>query len=124
MLGTVADPLFVKAEGMGLTTFHKFGSVSAVPDTTKTTIVSVTFAVQVIENLSLMVASGDVYAKYYLTLNGVDFEIRRSGPDPNVLFDFRAGAYGLIVGDILDVKVQHFQTGQLLDFNATLYGYA
>lgn len=124
VLGTPTDPIYVIAEGMGATTYYKFGSASSVPDTTKTTILSVTFAATTFENISLVAASGHDYAKFYLTLNSVDIDIRRSGPDRNLFFDFRSMAYALTTGDVVDVKVEHFHSGDLLDFNATIYGYA
>ena len=42
----------------------------------------------------------------------------------NLEFDFKSNPLGLSSGDVVDVKVEHFNTGQSLDFEATIYGYA
>jgi hypothetical protein len=121
--GTVDDPLFVVVEGIALTSFNTPGSLTGLADNTKTTIVSQAFVAGTFENAVLISASGDDYAKYYLTLNGVDIDIRRSGPDRNLQFDFTGAPLKLSLGDVLEVKVEHFQVGQFLDFDATIYGY-
>jgi len=110
-------------EGVSLISFVTGGSAAGVADTTKTTILSATYSAS-FNNIALISCSGQDYAKYYLTLNTVDIDIRRSGPERNVEFDFKSNPLGLSSGDIVDIKVEHFFTGESLDFEATIYGYA
>ena len=91
--------------------------------TTKTTIVSQAFSAGVFENLTLVSVSGEDYAKFFVTINAADIDIRRSGPDRNVTFDFTGAPYKLTAGDVVDIKVEHYNTGDLVDFDATIYGY-
>jgi len=121
--GTPDDPLYVIVDGISVTTFNSPGSVTNVPDTTKTTILTEAFSVGVFENLVMVSVSGEDYAKYFLTLNGVDIDIRRTGPDRNLTFDFTGAPLALVSGDIVDVKVEHFVPASLIDFEATIYGY-
>ena len=94
-------------------------TVSAVADTTVTTIV--TYVASGTKYLTKISCSGTDYAKFFLVVNTTTIEIRRSGPDRNAIFDFD-GALKLSDGDIVDVKVEHFVTGQTADFEATIYG--
>ena len=121
--GTPDDPLYVIVDGISVTTFNSPGSVTNVPDTTKTTILTQAFSLGVFENLVMVSVSGEDYAKYFLTLNGVDIDIRRTGPDRNLTFDFTGAPLALVSGDIVDVKVEHFVPASLIDFEATIYGY-
>jgi hypothetical protein len=110
-------------EGVALISFSLNGTATSVPATTKTTILSATYSAS-FNNIALISCSGQDYAKFYLTLNTVDIDIRRSGPSSNVEYDFKSNPLGLTTGDTIDVKVEHFNTGNLLDFEATIYGYA
>ena len=108
--------------GVSLISFQSSGTATNVAATVKTTIVSATFS-PTFNNVALVSVSGQDYAKYYLTLGGVDIDIRRTGPDRNLEFDFKSNPLGLSSGDTIDIKVEHFFTGDLLDFEATIYGY-
>lgn len=110
-------------EGISLTEFNVTGSAINVPDNTLTTIVSQAFVVGTFQNLTMVSVSGEDYAKFYVVLNGANIDIRRSGPDRNVTFDFTGAPYKLVAGDIVDIKVEHFVTLALIDFDATIYGY-
>ena len=110
-------------EGISLTEFNVTGSATNVVDSTKTTIVSQAYVAGTFENLTLVSVSGENYAKFFVTLNAVDIDIRRSGPDRNVEFNYTGAPYKLVVGDIVDIKVEHFNIGTLVDFDATIYGY-
>jgi len=110
-------------EGISLTDYNKVGSVSNVVDTTKTTIVSQAYVAGTFENLTLVSVSGENYAKFFITINAADIDIRRSGPDLNLDFSYTGAPYKLNPGDIVDVKVEHFNVGKLVDFDATIYGY-
>jgi hypothetical protein len=121
--GDPANPLYVVVDGISVVTFNTVGSVTNVPVTTKTTILTQAFVATTFENLVMISVSGGDYAKFYLTLNGSDIDIRRSGPDRNLQFDFTGAPLALSPGDIIDVKVEHFVPATLLDFEATIYGY-
>lgn len=121
--GTEADPLYVVVQGISVIAYNKAGSVAAVPDTTKTTILTQSYVAGTIENVSIISVSGEDYAKYFLTLNGTDIDIRRSGPDRNLQFDFTGSPLALSAGDVIDVKVEHYSIGSFLNFDATIYGY-
>jgi len=121
--GDPTDPLSVIVEGISLTNFETHASVSNVADNTKTTILTQAFVAGTFENLVIISVSGDDYAKYFFTLNGTDIDIRRSGPDRNLQFDFTGAPYELVSGDTVDIKVEHFVIGELYDFDATIYGY-
>jgi hypothetical protein len=121
---TVDSTTPVTIEGISLTNFNVNAGVTAVADTTKTTILTQAFVAGTFENLAIISVSGDDYAKYFFTLNGTDIDIRRSGPDRNLQFDFTGAPYELVSGDVVDVKVEHFSIGEFLDFDATIYGYA
>ena len=113
----------VTVDGVALSSSKAVGSVTAVPATTLTTIVTKT-ADASLTNISLISVSGDDYAKYTLVINTVLIDTRRTGPDRNLTFDFTSNPLKTSVGDVIDIKVEHFFTGDTLDFEATIYGYA
>jgi len=109
--------------GVSLISFQSNGTVSNVVDSTKTTIVSATYS-GTFNNVALISVSGGNYAKFFLTINTIDIDIRRTGPALNLEFDFKSNPLGLTTGDVVDIKVEHFNTGSLVDFEAVIYGYA
>jgi len=121
---TVTGTVPVVVEGISVVTYNINGSVPNVPDTTKTTILTQAYVASTFENLVMISVSGTDYAKFFLTLNGSDIDIRRTGPDRNLTFDFTGAPLALSPGDIVDVKVEHFNIGSLDDYEATIYGYA
>jgi len=110
-------------EGVALISYVTGESATNVPAITKTTILTATYSAS-FNNIALISCSGQDYAKFYLTVNSTDIDIRRSGPSRNLDFDFKSNPLGLKLGDIVDIKVEHFFTAELLDFEATIYGYA
>jgi len=110
-------------EGISLTEYNKVGSVANVPVSTKTTILTQAYVSGTFENLTIVSVSGEDYAKFFVTINASDIDIRRSGPDRNVTFDYTGAPYKLVSGDVVDIKVEHYNTGSLVDFDATIYGY-
>ena len=122
--GTIDDPIYVVVKGISVITYNTNGGVLNVPDTTKTTLLSQSYVATTFENLVMVSVSGDDYAKFFLTLNGSDIDIRRTGPDRNLTFDFTGAPLSLSPGDIVDIKVEHFNIGSLVDYEATIYGYA
>jgi hypothetical protein len=95
------------------------GSVSGVNASSQTTVVTYTAAANKL--VSLISVSGTVYAKFQLYLNTVLLETRRGGPDRTLTFEFNKPLQ-LNTGNILDVKVTHYQTGNTAEFESTVYG--
>lgn len=92
------------------------GTVANVTATTLTTIVSYTALVD--KGVTRISCSGTDYAKFSLVLNTVTIEYQRSGPSRNIEF----GPLKLSATDVLDVKVEHFITGDTANFESTIYG--
>lgn len=95
------------------------GSVTNVSDNTLTTILTHTAAVAT--RLTRIGVSGTDYAKFQLFLNAVLIETKRSGPARSLDFSFTS-PLSMDGGDVLDVKVTHYATGVLADFESTIYG--
>ena len=93
---------------------------AAVPAATKTTVVTVTAIVDTY--ITNVIGSGMEYGKWYLTVNSLDQAIRRGGSDRDVVWEF-PNPLKIAAGAVLDVKVEHFVTGQTPDFEATVLGY-
>ena len=113
----------ISVDGVALSSSKTTGSATNVPATTLTTILTKT-ADASFSNISIISVSGDDYAKFTLVINGSTIDTRRSGPDRNLQFDFTSNPLQIAVGDIVDMKVEHFFTGDLLNFDASIYGYA
>lgn len=92
---------------------------TSVPDNSLTTILTFTAAADT--RLTRIAVSGTDYAKFQIFLDTVLIETRRSGPDRSLDFAFTA-PLGMAVGQILDIKVTHYATGVLADFESTIYG--
>jgi len=110
-------------DGISLTKFNSTGTVSSVPDTTVTTVHTQSFVAGTFENMVIVSCSGSTNAKFTLYKNTVLFDTMRSSPQRNVSFDFTGAPYKLVIGDTIDIKVEHFNTGVLETFEATIYGY-
>jgi hypothetical protein len=95
------------------------GAANGTPVSTLTTIV--TFTAAVASRLTQISVSGTDYAKFLLFKNTNLIDTRRTGPDRNLDFMFNS-PLSLAVGDIIDVKVIHYVTGTLADFESTIYG--
>ena len=91
-----------------------------VPDNSLTTIV--TYTAPSAKKISKISMSGTDYAKFQLFLNTVLIDTKRSGPERSVDFNFD-NPLALASSDVLDVKVTHYATGVLADFESTIYGY-
>ena len=96
------------------------GEVTSVPANTLTTVLTLT--ANGTNMLTTLTFSGEGYAKYGLYINSSVIEIHRTGPDRNGRFQF-IHPYTLESGDVVDVKVIHYDTGETLDFEATMYGF-
>lgn len=94
-------------------------SITGVVNNVLSTIV--TYTAPSDKKVSQVVVSGTVYAKYQLFFNTVLMETRRGGPDRTLVFEFN-NPLRMLTGDILDVKVIHFDTTNTADFESTVYG--
>jgi hypothetical protein len=112
----------VEVDGISVINFNVSGSILAIAPSTKTTIVSQVFIASTFENVSIVSVSGTNYAKYFFMINGSDIDVRRSGPDLNLSYDFTGSPFSLSPGDLIEVKAEHFNVGTV-DFDATIYGY-
>lgn len=95
-------------------------AITNIPDNVLSTIVTFTGIAAKILVASVTV-SGTVYAKYQLFFNTVLMETRRGGPDRTLVFIFDH-PLKMASGDILDVKVEHYNVGDTADFDSTVYG--
>jgi len=95
------------------------GSVTNVPASTLTTIL--TYTAVVASRLTRIGVSGTDYAKFQIFINTTLIETKRSGPDRSLDFAFTS-PLSLSIGDVLDVKVTHYAPGVLADFETTIYG--
>lgn len=95
------------------------GSATNVPASTLTTLVTYTAVAPA--RLTRISVSGTDYGKFQLFKNTVLIETKRSSPERSVDFLFTS-PLSLASSDILDVKVTHYATGVLADFESTIYG--
>jgi hypothetical protein len=109
-------------EGISLTNFNLLASIVNIAPSVKTTIVSQVYVLGTFENVAMLSVSGTGYAKFFFVRNGVDVDIRRTGPNLNLTYDFTGAPYALAVGDICEIKVEHFNAANQ-DFDGTIYGY-
>lgn len=93
--------------------------ITAVTNGTLSTILTYTATAE--RRITRMSVSGTTYAKYQIFLDTVLVETKRSGPDRSLDFTFNS-AFGMDVGQVLDVKVTHYGVGVLADFESTIYG--
>lgn len=93
--------------------------ITNVPDNVLSTIVTYTATAD--KSITSITVSGTLYAKFQLFFNTVLIETRRGGPERTLVFEFNA-PLTLNSGDILDVKVIHFDVGHTAEFESTVYG--
>lgn len=106
--GVVATPAIVL----------KKGSATTVPASTKSTVLTLTAVVDTY--ITKIIGSGHDYAKWYLVLDTVDQNIRRSEYDKSWNF---TNPWKISAGSVVDLKVEHFIAGDTLDFEGTIWGY-
>lgn len=119
----ISGNIHATIEGMALSSYKASGSATNVPSATLTTIMTQPYSLT-FNNISIISVSGQDYAKFFLVINSIVLDTRRSGPDRNLTFDYTSNPLKLSPGDVVDIKVEHYFTGSLLDFEATIYGYA
>jgi hypothetical protein len=95
------------------------GAATNVPANTPTTLVTYTPSADKI--ITRIAVSGTAYGKVELFTNASLIETQRMGPERNVNIQF-ANPLLLISGTPLDVKITHYVTGELNNFEATIYG--
>lgn len=95
------------------------GSQTGISANLLTTVV--TYTAGATAKITRIGVSGTEYAKYQLFKNTNLIETKRTGPDRSVDFIFNSPLI-MSSGDILDVKVTHFYTGNTLDVEASVYG--
>ena len=101
-------------------TAYAVGSAASVPSSTETTVVTLT--ANGINMMTMCKVSGDDYAKFRFYVNTVLKETIRTGPDRNGQFFF-SHPYTIDAGDVVDIKVEHYQTGKTYNFESTIYGF-
>jgi len=94
------------------------GSIGAVPDNALTTILTLTAGT--VHKVTRISCSGSDYAKFQIFINSSLIETRRSSPERTIDFLFLS-PLKLEIGQILDVKVTHYYTGDLGQFESTIY---
>lgn len=109
-------------EGISLTKFVSTGSTSML-DSVVATVHTQAYVSGSFENLTLVHASGSTNAVYTLFKNATKIDTQRSLPGRNVTFDFTGAPLRLVSGDVIDVKAEHFNTGVVESFDASIYGY-
>ena len=93
-------------------------SLPNVPATSKQTVLTITAAVETY--VTKIAVSGHDYAKWYLTLDTVDQNIKRNEYTGEWNF---TNPWKLLAGQVLDIKVEHFLTAETLDFEGTIWGH-
>jgi hypothetical protein len=116
--GVVRISGIVQTSGLKVTPLAGNGIVN-VPDNLLSTVV--TYTAPSDKQVSSVTVSGTVYAKFQLFLNTILIETRRGGPERTLVFEFN-NPLVLNSGDVLDVKVTHYQTGLTAEFESTVYG--
>jgi len=96
------------------------GSKPGISDNILTTLV--TMVANGYNRLVQISVSGTSYAKYQLFINSSLKETRRSGPERNLYFTYNH-PIKLLAGDVVDLKVIHYNVGQTADFEATIFAY-
>ena len=91
-----------------------------VPSGVTTTIVSFTAAVDTF--ITRIECSGHDYAKFTIEIDTAIKFTKRSGPSRDAEWDF-VSPLKILAGQIVDVRVEHFYTGDVGDYDATVLGY-
>jgi hypothetical protein len=96
-----------------------YGTQTGVAASTLTTLT--THSALADQTVSSFLMSGTNYAKYSIFINSVEMMTVRTGPDRtyNLLLTRPLNIYN---GDVLDVKVEHYQVGETNDFEASVLG--
>ena len=93
---------------------------NAVPASTKTTVVTLSAVAD--KFITAIYGSGMENGKWFLVINSADQIVRRAGPERDKIFEFPS-PLKIVAGSVLDIKVEHFVTGETPDFECTILGY-
>ena len=96
------------------------GEVASVSDNTLTTVT--TMPANGIKYITKILCSGHVSGKWDIYISNVRKATMRT-IDRNVWFDFNL-PLKILATEVVDIKVTHYDTGNLADFQATIFGYA
>lgn len=96
-----------------------FSAITGVADSIETTIVSYTALGD--ETVSDILIGGTSYARFNVYLNTVLSFVIRSGPSRQANLSIQRPLQ-LTTGDVIDVKVIHYNTDATDDFEATVLG--
>ena len=100
-------------------TVKAFSPITGVPNSIETTVLTYTSLGD--ETVSDIIISGTSYARFNIYLNTVLSFVIRSGPSRQANLSIQRPLQ-LATGDIVDVKVVHYNTDTTDDFEATLLG--
>lgn len=95
------------------------GAQTSVAANLLTTIV--TYTAPSDKSITKISVSGTEYAKFQLFKNTALIDTKRSGPERSIEFVF-INPLVMNPGDILDVKVTHFNSSNSIDVEASVYG--
>lgn len=95
----------------------KYAEVTGVGDSTLTTVATYTISSEA--QVGQVLCSGTTPAKFSIWINAVKIATQRSAADYNAEFPINLSVTS---GDIVDVKVEHYHTGEIEDFEATILG--
>lgn len=93
---------------------------TVVPASSKTTVVTLTAVTD--KFITAIYGSGMENGKWYLTIDAADQIVRRAGPERDKIWEFPS-PLKIPAGSVLDIKVEHFVTGETPDFECTILGY-
>jgi len=107
---TVATPASILAKAVA----------SSVASNVKTTVVTYTASADTY--ITELIGSGMEYGKWFVVVDSVDQAVRRGGSDRDVVWTF-VNPLKINSGSVIDLKVEHFVSGQTPDFEGTIMGY-
>ena len=100
-------------------TVKAFSAITGVPNSIETTLL--TYTILGDETFGDVILSGTDYARFNIYLNTTLQFVVRSGPSRNANLSLQRPLQ-LGIGDIIDVKVIHYNLAATADFEATLLG--
>jgi hypothetical protein len=101
-----------------------FGTVTLVTSSAETTITSYTVPAGKLFYVTGFTASGDIHAKYNLYLaSSIKLVGRSSVAEPTYRLDLSRPAFIATAGDVVSLKVIHFVSGLMGEFEGTILGF-
>lgn len=117
----IRDNVFVTPVSAGISpvVVLEFSAITGVANNIETTIA--TYALIGDETIGNIVCGGTSYARYNIYINTILQFVVRSGPMRQANLDLNRPLQ-LSTGDVIDVKVIHYNTDATDDFEATILG--